>query len=62
MQPSNYEIQQAIKRLLDARTPKIKQSFNSETGRNLDITIKGKTITVSSTLNTLRSQKKGSFR
>jgi hypothetical protein len=62
MQTSNYEIQQAIKKLLDSRTPKIKQSFNSTDGRQLDVTIKGKTIKISTELNTIRHNKKGSFR
>jgi hypothetical protein len=62
MPTSSYQIQQAIKKLLDARTPKIKQSFNSINGRQIDVTIKGKTIKISTELNTPRNNKKGSFR
>jgi len=62
MPTSSYQIQQAIKKLLDARTPKIKQSFNSINGRQIDVTIKGQTIKISTELNTPRNNKKGSFR
>ena len=59
---TNYEIQQAIKRILDSRTPKIKQSYDSNSGRNLEVTVKDKKITISTELNFPKSQKRGSFR
>jgi hypothetical protein len=59
---SNYEIQQAIKRILDARTPKIQRSYDSNLGKNLKVTIKNKTINVSTEMNSLKINKRGSFR
>lgn len=59
---SNYEIQQAIKRILDARTPKIQQSYDSNLGKSLKVTIKSKTIKVSTEMNSPKINKRGSFR
>jgi hypothetical protein len=62
MQTTNYEIQQAIKRLLESRTPQIKQTFDSNNGRSLEITIKSKKVTISTEMHTPKTQKRGSFR
>jgi hypothetical protein len=59
---SNYEIQQAIKKILDSRTPKIKQSYDSNSGKNLQVTIKSQTITISTEMNSPKINKRGSFR
>lgn len=59
---SNYEIQQAIKNLLDSKTPKIKQFYDSNSGRNLEVTIKNKKITIATELNSPKINKRGSFR
>jgi hypothetical protein len=59
---SNYEIQQAIKKILDARTPKIKQSYDSNLGKSLKVAIKTQTITISTEMNSPKINKKGSFR
>jgi hypothetical protein len=59
---SNYEIQQAIKKILDSRTPKITQSYDSNLGRNLKVTIKNQTITISTEMNSPKVNKRGSFR
>jgi hypothetical protein len=59
---SNYEIQQAIKRILDARTPKIKKTYDSNLGQSLKVTTKNQTITISTEMNSPKINKRGSFR
>lgn len=59
---SNYEIQQAIKKLLDARTPKIKKFYDSNLGQSLKVAIKTQTITISTEMNSFKMNRKGSFR
>jgi hypothetical protein len=59
---SNYDIQQAIKRILDARTPKIKKTYDSNLGRSLKVTFKNQAITISTEMNSPKINKRGSFR
>jgi hypothetical protein len=59
---SSYEIQQAIKRILDSRTPKIKQSYDSNLGKNLQVTIRNQTIKISTEMNFPKVNRRGSFR
>ena len=62
MQTTNYEIQQAIKRVIESKAPKIKQTYDYAVGRTLEVIIKNQKITISTELNSPKTQKRGSFR
>jgi hypothetical protein len=62
MSQSNFQLQQALKALLDAHKPKIKLINEQNNGRSLQVKIKSRIINIPIEDNKLYRKTTGSFR